>query len=258
MTRLRRLDAPSLGAAAALVRTRPYHAGLAAGCVGLALAGAPRAAVVLAAGAGLLVLGALRAPAVGAVVAAAVVAGAGVGAARIEHVDRSMLATRAPGALEARAILVERPRPTRFGSRATLEVAAGAATGERLVAYADRELRWPPEAGPGTEVVAEGSLRIPRSKPGADFDWPAYLRRHGIAVELLLDRMRPTGRRRGGLAGAIDAARGRAERAIEAGLEPEQEALARGMVLGQDEAVAEPVREDSRRSGLAHILTDCK
>jgi len=255
--RLRRLDAPSLGAAAALVRTRPYHAGLAAGCVGLALAGAPRAAVVLAAGAGLLVLGALRAPAVGAVVAAAVVAGAGVGAARIEHVDRSMLATRAPGALEARAILVERPRPTRFGSRATLEVAAGAATGERLVAYADRELRWPPEAGPGTEVVAEGSLRIPRSKPG-DFDWPAYLRRHGIAVELRLDRMRPTGRRRGGLAGAIDAARRRAERAIEAGLEPEQEALARGMVLGQDEAVVEPVREDFRRSGLAHILTDCK
>ena len=46
----------------------------------------------------------------------------------------------------------------------------------------------------------------------------------------------------------------RAERAVAAGLPPPDAALARGMVLGQDEAIAEGVREDFRESGLAHLL----
>ena len=39
-----------------------------------------------------------------------------------------------------------------------------------------------------------------------------------------------------------------------AGLPGPEAALARGMVLGQDEAIAEGVREDFRQSGLAHLL----
>jgi len=185
---------------------------------------------------------------------ALLVGGAGIGAARIAAEDRSTLVARAPGSLEARVLLVEPPRPSPFGSRATLEVADGRDAGERLMAYADRELRWPAEAGAGLELEVAGRLRRPKSKAGADFDWPAYLRRRGIAVELNLDRLRPTGRRRGGPLGAIDAARRRAEAGIAAGLSPSHAALARGMVLGQDEGVSEAVREDFRRSGLAHIM----
>jgi transposase len=122
------------------------------------------------------------------------------------------------------------------------------------MAYTDRDVRWPSGAGAGLEVEVSGSLRRPRTKPNADFDWPAYLRRRGIALELKVDSLRLTGRRRGGPAGAIDAARRRAERGLAAGLSPPHVALARGMVLGQDERVAEPDKEDFRRSGLAHIL----
>src|SRR2546430_4614017 len=60
--------------------------------------------------------------------------------------------------------------------------------------------------------------------------------------------------RRGGMAGALDRARSRAEDGVAAGLHPGEAALARGMVLGEDERLAEPVREDFRRSGLAHLL----
>src|SRR5437763_688439 len=56
------------------------------------------------------------------------------------------------------------------------------------------------------------------------------------------------------LAGALDGARRRAERALEAGLPAPQAALARGMVLGQDEALDDRTRKDFRASGLSHLL----
>ena len=75
-----------------------------------------------------------------------------------------------------------------------------------------------------------------------------------MAAELLVDRARPTGRRRGGLAGLLDRMRARAERAVGAGLAPDHAALLRGMVLGQDERISAAVRDDFRASGLAHLL----
>ena len=48
--------------------------------------------------------------------------------------------------------------------------------------------------------------------------------------------------------------RARAERAVAAGLPPAEAALARGMVLGQDEEIDEATRQDWRDSGLAHLL----
>jgi competence protein ComEC len=52
----------------------------------------------------------------------------------------------------------------------------------------------------------------------------------------------------------LDAARERAARGLGTGVGEPQAALLRGMVLGQDEAIAQDVRDDFRRSGLAHLL----
>ena len=41
---------------------------------------------------------------------------------------------------------------------------------------------------------------------------------------------------------------------LAAGLSPREAGLLRGMILGEDEAIAEPVRDDFRASGLAHLL----
>ena len=48
--------------------------------------------------------------------------------------------------------------------------------------------------------------------------------------------------------------RRRAEAGLAGGLAPPEAALLRGMVLGEDEDLADEVREDFQRSGLAHIL----
>ena len=73
-----------------------------------------------------------------------------------------------------------------------------------------------------------------------------------MAIEA--ERIEPTGGRRGGLAGRVDAIRSRAEAGLERGMPEREAALARGFVLGQDDRIDGATREDFRRSGLAHLL----
>ncbi len=247
--------------AAALVASRPWHVAMAAFATGVALAGAADGVgygslLVLVAGAFVAVLAVCRAPAVGALAAALVLAGGAVGEARLAAIDRPADRLGAGGVAELRAHLLTRPRPSPFGSSAEVRVASGRLDGARLLARIARWTRFPDRVAVGSELVLEGRLR-PVEPSGAErdgIDFGAYLRRRGIAGELLVDRARPTGDRRTGLAGLLDHLQVRAEEAVAAGLPGPEAALARGMVLGQDEAIAEGVREDFRRSGLAHLL----
>jgi competence protein ComEC len=99
----------------------------------------------------------------------------------------------------------------------------------------------------GDEVVVGGTLQRLRR-------WDAWARPRGAHAVLRIRFVRATGRRRGGLAGAVDAIRRRAEAGLDGGLDPPEAALARGMVLGQDERLSAAARDDFQRSGLAHIL----
>src|SRR6185436_2411638 len=81
-----------------------------------------------------------------------------------------------------------------------------------------------------------------------------YQRPRGAGAAIDARAVRRTGERRGGLAGALDAVRRRAERGLERGLHGEDAALLRGMVLGQDERLSDAVREEFQVSGLAHLL----
>lgn len=180
----------------------------------------------------------------------ALLLGVVVGTARVDAIDGAAERVQPGERVEGEATLLERPRPSRFGSSAVLRLANGA----RVLARAGGRTRWPGAGEPGTIVGLSGSARASRRSAGSDFDWPAYLRRRGIAVEVAVGTLRETGRRRGGPLGAVDAMRRRAEEAIGTGLPPPKAALARGMVLGQDEAIEEPVRDEFRASGLAHLL----
>ena len=84
--------------------------------------------------------------------------------------------------------------------------------------------------------------------------YDAFQRRRGAHAALEADRFEPTGTGRGGVAGALDGVRRRAEAGLGRGLPGEEAALLRGMVLGQDEALTEEVETDFQRSGLAHLL----
>jgi len=238
------------------VAARPVHLGVGSLAAGLALStGTP--ALALAAAASL--FGALlvcRMPALAALSASLLLTGAAIGDARLAALDAPAERFRDGPVRDLRAHLVTRPRVSAFGSSAEVEVAGGRLPGARLLMRVPRWARLPPRASIGTELVLTGRLRpLGTTKGDADpFDFSAHLRRRGVAGELLLDRVLPAGGRRGGLAGALDRMRGRAERAIAAGLPAREAALARGMVLGQDEEIDEATRQDWRDSGLAHLL----
>ena len=241
------------GALGDVLRRHPYHVALAALAVGLACAPAPDELGLAVAGSASLVLACVGLPAQAGLAVVLVLAGSLAGEARLRAVEPVPERRLVGAQIERRAILLEHPRPGRFGSSAAVQIAS-AESGPRLLAEASRLERWPAGAGPGSEVVVAGTVRLPRSSPGASFDRRAYLRRRGISAELALTRVRATGRRRGGIPGVIDRMRERAEGALATRLSAERSALVRGMVLGQDEAIAPHVREDFRRAGLAHLL----
>src|SRR5262249_47683780 len=130
----------------------------------------------------------------------------------------------------ARARLVDGPAA---GEQAVLRIGSFAHSGP-----------WPEG---GDEVRVRG-----RVTPLGRAD--AYQRRRHAHAALGADRVAPTGAGRGGLAGALDSVRRRAERGLATGLAPPEAALLRGMVLGEDEQLSQATREDFQRSGLAHIL----
>ena len=134
--------------------------------------------------------------------------------------------------------------------------APGDATdGERATAALDGEIAVARAADGriprGAQVGAELTLRGVVAPLG---DGDAYQRRRGAHATIVVASWRTTGHRRGGLAGRLDAARERAAGGLGRALGAPEAALLRGMVIGQDDAIAEDVREDFRRSGLAHLL----
>jgi competence protein ComEC len=255
--------------------SHPLHAPLAGLAVGLAVAGAGvapapvwsgvlgAAALVAAAqlvrrGAreqgdvgegGLLSLGRGTALAV-ALVTALLAAGMALGTARLAALDGALSAPVAGTRVDGRAVLLERPRPGRFGGVAAVELVTGAEREPRLLARGSADAPLVPTLAPGTLLDLRGSVGDLPPRSG----WAAHMRRRGVAAELHLDGVRPTGLRRGGWSGLVDEVRARAEAGLRVRLGPTEAALAHGMVLGRDEGIPERVREDFRRAGLAHLL----
>ena len=232
----------------------PRHLVLAAVAVGLALAEAPTTTRLLIAGALAAGLTLLTAPQAAVLAAVALLAGGLLGHARVAAIDRAGEALEPGDRVEGKAHLVSAPQAGPFGWSVEARMASGPALGARLLVRLPREAPLPTGAGIGSEVDLAGSIRAPKPPAQGEFDLAAYLRRRGVAGELDAERLRFSGRRRGGVAGALDQMRRRAEAGIADGLTPGSQALARGMVLGQDEAIDPAVRDDFRASGLAHVL----
>jgi competence protein ComEC len=229
---------------------------------GVALAESSAGLVVLVATVGAGLLGAARAPRLAAGTAALVLAGAAAGDLRLAALDRPAERVRDREHVALRAHLLGLPRPGAFGSSAEVQVVRGRLRGAHLLARAARWSPFPRSLAIGDELALSGSIR--RLRPGTahasagsrdpPFAYDAHLRRSGVAAVLLLDHATATGGRRGGLAGVLDRMRGRAQRAVVAGLPSDQAALLRGMVLGEDDRIDESTRDDWRDSGLAHLL----
>lgn len=248
-----------LGRLIAVLRAHPRHLIVAGAVAGLVLGpqwppGALLAAAALAAVAGR--------PPLALLAAAATLAGAMLADARLDALDRTHLTPLIGRTLAVDAVLLEQPRRTSPGAgavaagsasrgygqgrKALAEIAGGVGNGEKILVRAGAEVRW--------SVVATGGVVRLSGRLEALGPWDSHQRRRGAHAVLRASRAWSTGRRRAGILGALDRVRARAERALSAGLGPREAALLRGMVLGQDEQLSEPVREEFRRSGLSHLL----
>jgi competence protein ComEC len=247
--------------ALATLRAHPRHLVLAALVAGL-LTGpltAPPAILLLALAAAAL----SGRPPLALLAAAAVLAGALGAQARLNALDRTQLPPLFGATVSARVVLLEQPRPVRFGHTALAELRAlvpaaaksapaggpladRSGAGERVMLRIGQGVAWPP-AVTGALVDVRGRLR-------ALGPFEQHYARRGAHAAISLEAAAATSLQRGGVLSAIDDIRTRAERALTARLPPAQAALLRGMTLGQDEALDEQTREEFRVSSLAHVL----
>ena len=172
------------------------------------------------------------------------------GSARLAALDRSVLA---PSVGTAERALVEVTAPARR-SRYRLRVPVVVRRfGARRVHEAAL-LELPPGRAPpqGALVSAVVTVEQPRG-PDHGFDERKWLRRKGVHVVLRADRWRAAGMRRG-LGAVADRLRMRVETALARGASGEREAVLAGVVLGDDQAVPQGLRDRFRASGLYHLL----
>jgi competence protein ComEC len=221
------------------LRARPWHVAVAAVVVGLITG--PRAQVaVLVAAFVVLFLGSRAAVRLGLV---AVLLAAGlVGQSRLHAIDATRLGPRIGHAVSSRVTLLETPRRRSFGAR----VATVRLDGERVLLRAGRGVRWP------TQRI--GSLLAVRGGLEALPDHERSLRARGVHAQLRADELVDTGLARGGVAGVVDGLRARAQAALGEGVPWQQAALLRGMALGDDAGLPDPVRDEFRASGLSHLV----
>ena len=236
-----------------LARASPHllAASLCAGLAGsnLIRAGRPliAALAVLAAAAAVALAGAARFTCIALALA---IAGVWWGSVRFAALDRSVLAAHVGETARVRAAVTGPARRSRFEVRVPAQV-------RRLDRVRVREavlLELPRGRAPPQGAVIETIAKIERPRPPEDgFDEAAYLRRRGIHVVLSGGAWRVVGRR-GGLAGQADRLRARMARTLAPGLHGERRAVLAGIVLGEDEALSEELRDRFRASGLYHLL----
>lgn len=182
------------------------------------------------------------------VATAAVLGGAALADVRLAALDAGPALGLTGRFVASDAVLLESVRVRPTGMRAArVKLLAGRTAGMVVAARVTPRAPWPAEARVGDVLALKG-----RIVPLAWYE--AYQRRRGAGAALAVARAQATGRRRGGLAGVLDRTRQTAERSLGTHVPGAEAGMLRGMVLGQDEGIDEPVREEFRRSGLAHLL----
>jgi competence protein ComEC len=172
------------------------------------------------------------------------------GSARLQALDRSVLIARVDTSERARVVVTAPTRRSRFELRVPGQVRRFG----RLRLRESVLLELPPGRAPpqGAVIEAVTTVRLPR--PAKDgFDERTFLRRHGVHVVLRADRWRIVGRRRG-LGGIADRLRASLAGSIAPGLQGDRRGIVEGVVLGDEQALSEGLRQRFRASGLYHLL----
>lgn len=171
---------------------------------------------------------------------AAAIAGISIGGLRIAAIDAGALETVPGSRVAIRGFVAAVPRRSDGEVDIRVETPAG-----RLLVRAPEPV---PDLDLGGAISARGTIRAP-----SDFERD-YLTRYGIARILDARSIELRNERRGGLVGALDEVRRRAQDALSSGTPVASSNLLRGFVLGQDDRIDAATSDEFKRSGLAHLL----
>ncbi|MBD0328711.1 MAG: DNA internalization-related competence protein ComEC/Rec2 [Thermoleophilia bacterium] len=177
--------------------------------------------------------------------------GTGWASARLDALDRSVLAARVGEIAPAEVVVTGPVRRGTFALRAPAEVRRFG----RLLVREPVLLELPRGRSPPQGARLELALRLkrPREREGR-FDEGAWLARRGVhVVAVAATRWRVVGRR-GGVAGAADRLRLAIAANVAPGVGGARRAVIAGVVLGEDEALPAELRDAFRASGLYHLL----
>jgi competence protein ComEC len=172
------------------------------------------------------------------------------GSARLDALDRSVLLSRVDTAERSLLVTTGPARTTRFELRVPAQVRRFGRLRFRESVLLELPLgRAPPQ---GSLLEAVTTVRLPRpAKRG--FDERTWLRHQGVHVVLRADRWKVVGRR-GGLGGIGDRLRSALAHSIARGLHGSRRGVVAGVVLGDEQALTEDLRNRFRASGLYHLL----
>jgi competence protein ComEC len=216
--------------------------------VGLVLGTRAPASVIavtaLAVAFGTLTLPVVRRPAAALALAVALLGAAWMAQARTATLERTRLAASFGQSVTGEATVLTPLRADAYGGRRVLVRWRGEPVLLRVPGWMVSGGEADVDAlGVGDNVVVRGRLR-PADLAGQAVHAHATLR----ATEL-----RATGRRRGGALGVVDGVRRRAEHVLDGHLPATEAALLRGMVLGDDAALPEDLRDAFKAASLTHL-----
>jgi competence protein ComEC len=172
------------------------------------------------------------------------------GSARLDALDRSLLAHEIGRSAPVEAVVTGPTRRTEFALRVPAETRRFGS--ERVRERVLLQLpvgRSPPQGA----VIAFRALAVAPRAPDGAFDERGWLARRGVHVVLRGGDWHVVARRRG-VGGLSDRLRRHLAAAVTTGLTGERRAVLVGIVLGEDEGLAPELQESFKASGLYHLL----
>jgi competence protein ComEC len=202
------------------------------------------AVTALAVAFGALTLPVVRRPAAALALAVALLGAAWVAEARTSALERTRLAASFGQSVTGEGTVLAPLRADAYGGRRALVRWRGEPVLLRVPSWMVSGGEIDVDAMRVGDIVAvRGRLRTP------DLAGQAV---HAHAT-LRGTELRATGRRRGGALGVVDGVRRRAERVLDGHLPATEAALLRGMVLGDDAALPEELRDAFKAASLTHL-----
>jgi competence protein ComEC len=231
----------------------PRHLVLATIVVGLVLGTRAPASVVavtaLAVAFGALTLPLVRRPAAALALAVALLGAAWAAQARTASLERTRLAASFGQSVTGEATVLAPLRADAYGGRRALVRWRGEPVLLRVPSWMVSSARASSD-GVAVDVLRVGDIVAVRGRLR-----PPDLAGQAVHAHATLraTELRATGRRRGGALGVVDGVRRRAEHVLDGHLPQAEAALLRGMVLGDDAAMPEKLRDAFKAASLTHL-----